>query len=93
MKLFITKHIYRVRLLENGGKFSYSLYLCHPLLFTVIGIFISLNSITYFIYILLAVCLSFIFYKVIEYPSHLLAKKLTQKKLALHCHINILNQI
>jgi peptidoglycan/LPS O-acetylase OafA/YrhL len=65
-------------LLETMGKFSYSLYLCHPLIFTILSIWLVNNVATYFLFILLAVFISYLFYLLVERPSHKLAMKLSR---------------
>jgi len=66
-------------ILEKMGKFSYSLYLCHPLLYVIIGLFINLNPATYPLFILLTILFSYCFYLVIEKPSHIIARKINNK--------------
>ena len=69
-----------VSFLENWGKFSYSLYLTHPLSLVLIPYFLTLNIYTYPIYIVLAIVIAFFFYLVLERPSHLLAQRMSRKK-------------
>lgn len=64
---------------EKMGKFSYSLYLCHHSLFVILGYYLVINNITYPILIILTVGISFIFYLLVEKPSHLLARTLSAK--------------
>ena len=64
--------------LEYFGKFSYSLYLIHPIvpsiiLFLNLGTFINLQ----FFIIPISLVISYIFYLIIEKPSHLLAIKIS----------------
>jgi len=66
-------------LLEKMGKFSYSLYLCHPLLYVIIGLFINLNTATYPLFILLTITSSYGFYLLVEKPSHIIARKINNK--------------
>jgi len=66
-------------ILEKMGKFSYSLYLCHPLLYVITGLFINLNLVTYPLFILLTIAFSYGFYLVIEKPSHIIARKMNNK--------------
>jgi peptidoglycan/LPS O-acetylase OafA/YrhL len=61
--------------LENCGKFSYSLYLTHPLFFILLSGFIPLTTSTYFLYLFLAILLSYVFYLLLEKPAHLLAQR------------------
>ena len=65
--------------LEKMGKFSYSLYLCHRSLFTILAVFISVNFYTYPFFISLAVLIAYCFYLAVEKPSHRLARKLNSK--------------
>ncbi len=66
--------------LENWGKFSYSLYLCHPLILAFLYRHLEINSYTYFVYIVIVLTASYGFYLLLEKPSHLLAQKLTGYK-------------
>jgi peptidoglycan/LPS O-acetylase OafA/YrhL len=66
-------------ILEKMGKFSYSLYLCHPLLYFILRLFLNLNTSTYPIFILLTISFSYVFYLVVEKPGHRLARKITIK--------------
>lgn len=65
--------------LEKMGKFSYSLYLCHPLLYTILALFMGNTLITYPICILLVVLISYCFYRVVEKPSHMIAHKINNR--------------
>jgi peptidoglycan/LPS O-acetylase OafA/YrhL len=65
---------------ERLGKFSYSLYLCHPLLFLVFSMYMPLNGFTYPIVVVSVVAMSYVIYLLVEYPSHRLAQKLTKTK-------------
>jgi len=65
-------------LTETMGKFSYSLYLCHPLIYAILSIWLVNNMATYFLFILLAVFISYLFYLIVEKPSHKLAMKLSR---------------
>lgn len=62
--------------LENFGKFSYSLYLCHPLIITALLPAIALTTYSYLGYIALCVLGAYVFYLLLEKPSHMLAEKL-----------------
>lgn len=66
-------------ILEKMGKFSYSLYLCHPLLYVVLRLFITYNVFSYPVFILLTIVFSYVFYLVIEKPGHKLARKINSK--------------
>ncbi len=84
--LFIVKWIEReivyyqthpsVKSLELGGKFSYSLYLCHGLGVKFLALILVLNIYTYPVYIVLSLLISYIVYLLIEKPSHKLAQRL-----------------
>jgi len=65
--------------LEKMGKFSYSLYLCHPLLYIILGLFITNTVLTYPLFILLIILFSYLFYLAIEKPSHIIARKINSK--------------
>lgn len=69
-----------VGFLENWGKFSYSLYLSHPLSIVLISYFLNLSRYTYPIYILLTIVIAYFFYLALERPSHLLAQRMSRKK-------------
>jgi peptidoglycan/LPS O-acetylase OafA/YrhL len=64
-------------LLEKMGKFSYSLYLCHPIIYLVLGLWLNNSLITYPIFILLTIIVSYLFYLAVEKPAHLLAIRLS----------------
>lgn len=65
--------------LEKMGKFSYSLYLCHPIIYVILGLWLSNNYFTYFIFIIATIIISYLFYLAVERPSHLLAIRLSKK--------------
>jgi peptidoglycan/LPS O-acetylase OafA/YrhL len=65
--------------LEKLGKFSYSLYLCHPLTLVLLKRVMILNSLTYPVFILLTVLTAYIFYLLIERPSHQLSRNINRK--------------
>jgi peptidoglycan/LPS O-acetylase OafA/YrhL len=69
-----------VRFLESWGKFSYSLYLTHPLAYILILKFIPFTSYSYWLYVILAIAGAYAVYLVLERPSHLLAQSLTRRK-------------
>ena len=77
------KHNKPVKLLESWGKFSYSLYLTHPLAILVIPYFIPLTSYSYIFIVALTILLAFVFYLLLERPSHLLAQRMSRKKIVL----------
>ena len=66
-------------ILEKMGKFSYSLYLCHPLSYVILNLFFTYNEFTYPVFILLTIAFAYAFYLVIEKPGHKLARKINTK--------------
>jgi peptidoglycan/LPS O-acetylase OafA/YrhL len=67
------------RFLEKMGKFSYSLYLCHPLFYLILGLAIKLNTATYPLFVLFIVTIAYGFYLLIEKPAHIIARKINSK--------------
>ncbi|UAY50672.1 acyltransferase family protein [Ferruginibacter albus] len=65
--------------LEKLGTFSYSLYLLHALIFKMLCNIFTLTKFSYFVFIVLAVVIAYVFYLLVEKPSHLLAKKIAAK--------------
>lgn len=65
--------------LEKLGKFSYSLYLCHPLFLVLLKLYMPYNLITYPVFVLLTIVSAYAFYRLIEKPSHLIARKINDK--------------
>jgi len=65
--------------LEKMGRFSYSLYLCHPIIYAILGLWLSNNYVNYPIFIVATIIISYLFYLAIEQPSHLLAIRLSRK--------------
>ena len=65
--------------LEKMGKFSYSLYLCHPIIYLVLGFWLSNTFITYPIFIAATIFISWLFYLGVERPAHLLAIRIAKK--------------
>ena len=61
---------------EKMGLFSYSIYLCHSLFVIFLEHYLPFNNQTYILFIVLTIALSYIFYIVVEKPSHQLARKL-----------------
>lgn len=61
------------------GKFSYSLYLCHPVVFLLLKRLIVFNTIAYPLFVLLTIVAAYLFYLLIERPSHSLARRINQK--------------
>jgi peptidoglycan/LPS O-acetylase OafA/YrhL len=68
-----------VNILEKMGVFAYSLYLLHSACFLMLKHFFSLNRLSYLIYIPVTIFMSYLFYLLIEKPSHLAAKKIAGK--------------
>ncbi|MBC7400096.1 MAG: acyltransferase [Mucilaginibacter sp.] len=66
-------------MLERMGKFSYSMYLCHPLVLVLLKQYIELNNGTYLLIVALTVLLAHVFYLLIERPSHQLARGINQR--------------
>ncbi|WP_158992200.1 acyltransferase [Mucilaginibacter sp. L196] len=58
---------------EHMGKFSYSLYLCHPIIYALLVLLIPVNMLTYPIFIILTIIISYVFYLLVERPAHLFA--------------------
>ena len=65
-----------VAVFEYMGLFSYSLFICHKLIFILLSGYVTLNNSTYFMYIFGALVLSYLFYLLIEAPAHKLARYL-----------------
>jgi peptidoglycan/LPS O-acetylase OafA/YrhL len=72
------RHKQPIRWLEYGGKFSYSLYLLHGISVSIIVLFIDLSIRTYFVYVLITVLFSYLFFKAVEEPAHQLSKYLSK---------------
>ena len=66
-------------MLERMGKFSYSLYLCHPLLYLILGLIVKINTAAYPVFILVIIICSYGFYLTIEKPAHTIARKINSK--------------
>lgn len=67
------------RFLEKWGKFSYSLYLCHPIILAILAITLPLTNYTYLIYLIICVACSYGFYVVLERPAHLFAARISTR--------------
>ena len=67
------------KFMEYLGKFSYSIYLCHGVVLVLLYMFLELNIFTYPLLVLFGLVLSYIYYLIIEKPSHRLAVKLSNK--------------
>ncbi len=65
---------------EKMGHFSYSLYLCHGTIYLLLQEYLPLNNYTYLIYITCTIFISYLFYLIIEKPSHQLARELSTLK-------------
>jgi peptidoglycan/LPS O-acetylase OafA/YrhL len=65
--------------LEKMGKFSYSLYLCHPLVFLLLKQWMPVDVLTYPLLVLLTVVAAYLFYKGVERPSHQLAQRINHR--------------
>ncbi len=65
--------------LEKMGKFSYSLYLCHPLIFVLLKQWMAVDNLTYALFIVLTVTAAYLFYLVVERPAHQLARGINRK--------------
>ncbi|GAA4337289.1 acyltransferase [Mucilaginibacter gynuensis] len=63
--------------LEFCGKFSYSLYLCHILVFLALSNYFSFSAATYFMFIFATIAISYLIYLTIELPSHKIAQYLS----------------
>ncbi|MCC8425738.1 acyltransferase [Mucilaginibacter sp. UR6-11] len=66
-------------LLEKMGKFSYSLYLCHPVVFLLLKRYLVFNNFTYPLFVLLTILSAYLFYLLIERPSHRLARRINNR--------------
>lgn len=64
--------------LEKMGKFSYSLYLCHPLIYLILGFWINSGVYTYPLLIIITIAVAYVFYLLVEKPAHALALKLSR---------------
>ena len=64
--------------IERAGAWSYSLYLCHfPVFFLVaeLGIWLGTKgTLSWFLEIVLCLLVSYVFFLMVEYPAHLLAR-------------------
>jgi peptidoglycan/LPS O-acetylase OafA/YrhL len=68
------KHKRASRVLERAGKFSYSLYLCHPFIYLLLTSWLNKTETDYPLIILCTILLSYLYYLTVERPSHLLAE-------------------
>lgn len=68
------------RVIEYAGKFSFTLYLWHMILFGLIKSFIPTTNLSfYLIYIFLITAISYLLYLLIEFPSQRLAQYVSNK--------------
>jgi len=67
------------QVLEYFGKFSYSLYLCHRIIFSLLSHFFTTTVRSYIPELLIALGISYLFYVLVEHPSHKLARRLALK--------------
>lgn len=67
-----------LKAIENAGQFSYSLYLWHLFIFTLLKLVWPLTTSSYFIYLFSAIALSYVAYILVERPSHMLARRLAK---------------
>ena len=65
-----------VSILEKLGKFSYSIYILHPVCYAFIAQKLNLSFVNYLITISITILFCYIFYLIIERPAHLLSKKI-----------------
>jgi peptidoglycan/LPS O-acetylase OafA/YrhL len=63
-----------VHWLEFSGKFSYSLYLCHSVFVHYILLVVPLNVYTYFPIVFVVPAAAYLYYLIVEKPSHLLSR-------------------
>jgi peptidoglycan/LPS O-acetylase OafA/YrhL len=77
-----------MRLLEFSGRFSYSLYLTHGVFIFFIGMVFPVTVYSYFPVILLTLLSSYLYYLLVERPSHLLSRKLARQADAWNIAIN-----
>lgn len=73
------KHNLPNPMLEKMGNFSYAIYLCHHTIYAVLGLLLYVNFYSYPFFILITLAISYIFYLLVEKPSHLLARKIIRK--------------
>ncbi|MFE3871988.1 hypothetical protein ACFX5F_12225 [Flavobacterium sp. ZS1P70] len=69
--------------LESAGKWSYSLYLVHPIVYNIL-FYLNYKETGHLIVIIVALLLSYVFYLLVEKPSHLfsvfVSKQFLEKK-------------
>jgi peptidoglycan/LPS O-acetylase OafA/YrhL len=76
--LFFRDHA-PMKALEYAGKFSYSLYLLHVILVAVLVSLFGSSLATYPLIIILTILLSYLFFALVEDPSHRVSKYLARK--------------
>ncbi|MFB9844078.1 acyltransferase family protein [Mucilaginibacter ginsenosidivorans] len=64
--------------LEKMGKFSYSLYLCHPLAYVILRYWLKNSVVNYPVVMTLTIAIAYIFYLLVERPAHALALKISR---------------
>jgi len=72
------KHREPNSILEKMGRFSYSLYLCHPVIYIILAFWLKNTYLNYPVFIISTVFISYLFYLSVERPSHLLAIKVAK---------------
>jgi peptidoglycan/LPS O-acetylase OafA/YrhL len=68
-----------ISILEKMGAFAYSLYLLHSVVFLLLRNIFVLNRFSYLVFIIVTIFISYLFYLIVEKPSHLAAKKIAAK--------------
>lgn len=64
------------QLLEHAGRFSYSLYIVHPIAIIFLNSLVGINLMTYSLIVVSTIVLAYIYYLIVEKPSHKLATRL-----------------
>lgn len=78
-EILFFRHHKPLRWLEYAGKFSYSLYLLHIIIVNVTSWFLDTTLLTYPLIIFIVVFVSWVFYLLVEEPSHRLSRYLARK--------------
>ncbi|WP_324678975.1 acyltransferase [Hymenobacter sp. GOD-10R] len=71
-----------VQILEKFGNFSYSLYLCHPLLIAILLPILPISNSSYLVYLFVCVVGAYVFYSLLEKPAHMIAEKISNNFLS-----------
>jgi peptidoglycan/LPS O-acetylase OafA/YrhL len=71
-----------IQFLEKFGNFSYSLYLCHPLLIAILLPILPISNSSYFFYLFVCVVGAYVFYSLLEKPAHMIAEKISNNFLS-----------